>query len=151
MDKQQAFAAINQIRTDFLAKVAHPDGATITRAMLRNVDAEAVTEACIVFRNADNQFLVVPFTANLSHYSQLKVTEDKRKKFPSLVDIEREYIEPIAAVFIRNSTVFTNDDKSAILDYLSDWVITSPANPENKQKIEQYETLKKELEDKGLL
>lgn len=151
MDKQQAFTAINEIKDAFLSQVAHPDGAKITRTMLRNVDAEAVTEVCIVFRNADNQFLVVPFTANLSTYSSLKITGDKRKEFPSLLDIEREYIEPIAMALIRNSSMFTEEQKAEILDFLPEWVLASPANPENKQKIEQYETLKKELEDKGLL
>jgi hypothetical protein len=151
MNKQEAFAIINNLNTSFLAQVAHPAGDRITRTSLRNVDAEMVTEVCIVFKNKEEKMLVIPFTTGLSSYATLNVSKDQRKEYPSLVEIQRDYAEPIVKGLIAKSTTLTQEQKAELVDYLPDWAMESPSNPENKQKLEQYENLKKELQDKGLL
>ena len=151
MDKQTAFAALEQAKTSFLPLVAHPSGEKITRASLRNVDCFLVTEVCVVFRNKDGKYLVLPFTDNLPTYEPIKVTNEKRRPYPSTKEIARDFVEPTARELLKRDPALTNETQNEILDYLPEWIRSSPANPENKQKLEQYEILKQELTKKGLI
>lgn len=151
MDKATAFAAFEQARTSFLDLVVHPNGEKITRASLRNVDCFMVTEVCVVFCNKDNKYVVLPFTDSLPTYETIKITSDKRREYPSTKEIERDFIEPIVRELIRRDPAFTNEVQNEILDYLPEWIRSSPANPENKKKLEQYEILKSELTSLGII
>lgn len=151
MDKATAFAAFEQARTSFLDLVVHPNGEKITRASLRNVDCFMVTEVCVVFKNKDGKYLVLPFTDNLPTYETIKVTNEKRREYPSIKEIERDFMEPIVRELIKRDPALTNETQNEILDYLPEWIRSSPSNPENKQKLEQYEILKQELTEKGLI
>lgn len=151
MDKATAFTIFNTEKANFFSSILYPEGEKITRAALTEVDCVMVNEVCLVFRNKNGKNLVVPFTTNLPRFEDLKSTNEKRREFPTLQEIERDFLEPIIRDLIFINTKYSNEIKNELFDFLPTWIRISPANPQNKQKIEQYESLKKELSEKGLI
>lgn len=137
MDKATAFAALDALEKNFLDLLAHPDGGVMTRQHLRNVDAVIVEKSGIVFRNKDGKNLIV-----LHDY--------QRRTFPTSYDVASVFIPKIIEELISRSA-HTDDEKIILKDSTESWLNARTLNPENERKIQQYNNLKKELEEKGLI
>lgn len=137
MDRQQAFAALNVLESMFLGSLVHPDGEPMTRQHFRNVDAVIIEKAGIVFRNKDGKHLVV-----LHDY--------QRRTFPTRHEVASSFVPRIIDELIARST-HTDDEKLILKDSVELWLSSRTLNPENARKIQQYNDLKKELEEKGLI
>lgn len=152
MNRQEAFAKLQSLSDAFVAQLAHPEGGRVTRALLRNVDAEFVDELFVVFKNKDNKVLVLPFTANLPSAAAMRIIENSGKKeFPDAKEVRVEYMERILPFLIKRDASIAEDAKDALIDFIADWSKSSPINPENLQKLKQFEELKKELTGLGLV
>lgn len=138
MEKQEIFLKFNNIESEFLSGILHQEGGPMTRAALRNVDAEIITFGCIVFKNRDGKYIVVPFNF-------------KGRVFPSAYEVSENFMDKVIEPLVKRHPSLTEDEKAAMIDLKDEWLSQRVANPENAKKIAQYNSLKTELEEKGLI
>jgi hypothetical protein len=149
MTNEEMKAAMNQMETAFLDSVLHQEGGAITRALLRNVDCQMSGTTCLVFSNKDNKMLVVVlFNENGFVYADSLTFLGRN--FPSRKDISTHLMPDIIDWLIRRS-VYTVEEKAEMTAYISTWLSQRASDPENEQKIAQYNVLKAELSEKGLI
>lgn len=151
MNKEDAFVKIQELADSFLAQVGHPDGGRVTRATLRNVDADLVRDRLIVFKNKDNKFFVVILESGSSSRSSLGNPEESRKSFPSVAEIKSSFITEILPWLIRKDTSIAEADKLDAIEFIPDWMQKNPFSGGNVEKIKKYKELKKELESLGII
>lgn len=138
MTKDEIIAKINLVEENFIKNLAFPDGGPMTRPSLKNVDADIITNKCIVFKNNALKYIVVPFSF-------------RAKFYPSTSEIYEEFIESLIRPLIERDTSLSEDDRNAMIDMKDEWYGKRVNNPENAKKLAQYNKLKKELEDKGII
>jgi hypothetical protein len=138
MTKDEIIAKINLVEKNFIDNLAYPDGGQMTRPSLRNVDADIIVNKCIVFKNNALKYIIVPFSF-------------RAKFFPSTSEIYEEFIESLIVPLIQRNASLSEDEKNAMIDMKDEWYSERVTNPENAKKLSQYNALKKELEDKGII
>ena len=138
MTKEEIFAKIDLIEKNFIDNLAYPDGGQMTRPSLKNIDADIITNKCIVFKNNALKYIVFPFSF-------------RAKFFPSTPEIYEEFIEFLIGPLIQKEASLSEDEKNAMIDMKDEWYSGRVSNPENAKKLSQYNALKKELEDKGII
>lgn len=138
MTKDEIIAKINLVEANFIKNLAFPDGGPMTRPSLRNVDADIITNKCIVFKNNALKYIVVPFSF-------------RAKFYPSTSEIYEEFIESLIRPLIERDASLSEDDRNAMIDMKDEWFSGRASNPENSKKLAQYNLLKEELERKGII
>lgn len=151
MNKQEAFDRITNLKNNFLLLVSHKEGGVPTKAMLKNVDADIIERRFIVFKNRENNCIVIPVAVEPLSDGFSLPERKKKPDLPTESEIERDYMTEILEVLIRRDSYAAEEDKAFVLDCFAEWIEKSPSQPQNRRKLEAYESLKNELISLGLI